>query len=150
MNRTILLISIFLSALFLAGCAPNPEDAPRSRPNIIFLLTDDQDSVLDSMKYMPKTCEILGEHGVSFDHAFVTTPVCCPSRSSFVTGRYIHNLGVHNNSVAGNCSGKKWQQGPETRGVATFLQRAGYRTAFMGKYLNDYGSPSVGGVEHVP
>ena len=77
-------------------------------------------------------------------------PVCCPSRSSFHSGQYQHNNGVTGNSIGANCSSRQWQQGPESRSVATYMQAAGYATHFAGKYLNDYGDPSVGGVAHVP
>ena len=66
------------------------------KPNIIIILTDDQD--VDSMKYMPKLNKHLVERGVNFTEAFVTTPVCCPARVTFLRGQYAHNhqvLGNH-------------------------------------------------------
>jgi hypothetical protein len=55
---------------------------------------------------------------------------------------------MYNNSLPGGCSSKYWQDGPETHNFATYLKQAGYTTAYMGKYLNEYGS--VGGVAHIP
>ena len=57
---------------------------------------------------MPKLKELVIDEGMLFTNAFVTTPICCPSRSSILTGKYIHNHGAHNNSVEGNCAGTDW------------------------------------------
>ena len=77
-------------------------------PNIVMFLTDDQDLVLNGLEPMPKTREWFSG-GQIFENAFVSTPVCCPSRSSLLTGRYQHNTKVVNNSVAGNCYGEEWR-----------------------------------------
>ncbi|KAH8020317.1 hypothetical protein HPB51_000633 [Rhipicephalus microplus] len=91
--------------------------AQTNRPNMVFFLTDDLDLELGSMMY-------------------VTTPLCCPSRSSILTGRYVHNVGVFNNSLSGGCSSQHWQRGPERCSFAVDLQKAGYETFYAGKYLN--------------
>ena len=77
-------------------------------PNIVMFLTDDQDLVLNGLEPMPKTREWFSD-GQIFENAFVSTPVCCPSRSSLLTGRYQHNTKVVNYSVAGNCYGEEWR-----------------------------------------
>ena len=82
--------------------------------NIVMFLTDDQDLVLNGLEPMPKTRKWF-EDGQNFENAFVSTPVCCPSRSSLLTGRYQHNTNVVNNSRLGNCYGDEWISGLEAR-----------------------------------
>ncbi|KAG7167592.1 N-acetylglucosamine-6-sulfatase-like [Homarus americanus] len=70
--------------------------------------------------------------------------------SSILTGQYVHNHGAINNSVSGQCSSVRWQEGPEKKTFAAHLHHNGYRTFFAGKYLNQYGMDEVGGVQHIP
>ncbi|ESO97679.1 hypothetical protein LOTGIDRAFT_208806 [Lottia gigantea] len=81
---------------------------------------------------------------------FVSSPLCCPSRSSIFTCKYVHNHHAINNSVSGGCSSHSWQTEQETNTFPVYLQKHGYKTFFAGKYLNQYGFPKTGGPEHVP
>eukprot|EP00055_Hartaetosiga_balthica_P017300 m.114894 g.114894 ORF g.114894 m.114894 type:complete len:528 (+) comp9284_c1_seq6:2696-4279(+) len=108
------------------------------KPNIIILLTDDQDALLNSTMFMPNLMKIVAEKGIFFKYGLANSPVCCPSRSSLLSGRFIHNHGAVNNSVQGNCDGEAWKNGPEKDSLAVHMQQAGYKTLYGGKYLNDY------------
>jgi len=90
---------------------------------------------------MPRVKRLLADEGASFTNMFVTTPQCCPSHVTILTGQYPHNSGVLNNWFD---SGGGFQtfvnNGGDKSTIATWLQAAGYRTARFGKYLVEYDS----------
>lgn len=104
-------------------------------PNIVFVLTDDQDA---SIENMPRLRSLVAEQGATFTQAFVNTPLCCPSRASLLTGLHAHTHGVvANRAPEGGFEGFR-DRGLEARGVVTWLKAAGYRTGLIGKYMNRY------------
>jgi N-acetylglucosamine-6-sulfatase len=108
-----------------------------AKPNIVFILTDDMRK--DDLKYMPKTRSLLQDKGLTFQNAFVSNALCCPSRATIMRGQYAHNTGVWTNeNVAGpDAGGQAYRnKGNEKDNVATRLDAAGYRTALIGKYLS--------------
>src|SRR5829696_217113 len=113
-----------------------------AQPDIVFILTDDMRK--DDLKYMPKTKALLQNAGMTFENAFVSNALCCPSRSTIMRGQYSHNNGVWSDSSTDSSSTTSggWQayqqNGNEADNVATRLQGVGYRTALFGKYLNRY------------
>src|SRR5215204_4072836 len=112
-----------------------------AQPNIVFILTDDMRK--DDLQYMPKTKNLLQSRGMTFQNAFVSNSICCPSRATIMRGQYSHNTGVWSNSpTTSPTTSGGWQTyqkvGDEQDNVATRLDAAGYRTGLFGKYLNGY------------
>ncbi|MCW5893167.1 MAG: sulfatase [bacterium] len=122
----------------LRGCSPQGarslECGASRPPNVVVIVTDDQR--WDSLGFMPVVQSRLAGEGMRFDNAFVSTPVCCPSRATILTGLWAHNHGTHT-LVPPNGGATKFV-GADTSTMATWLQAAGYRTGFFGKYLNGY------------
>ncbi|WP_410811801.1 sulfatase [Micromonospora sp. 067-2] len=115
------------------GAAPAP--VPAAAPNIIFVLTDDL--AWNLVQYLPQVKQLQNE-GTTFTNYTVTDSLCCPSRSSILTGQFPHNTGVFTNGGADGGFAVFKGRGNENRTFATALQGKGYRTAFLGKYLNGY------------
>jgi N-acetylglucosamine-6-sulfatase len=126
---------VFGLLISLAGYA-------KSQPNIIFILSDDQD--LKSQAFMPKTQALLGAHGAVFENYFVTASLCCPSRTSILRGQYPHNTRVQGNAPPEGGFERFRALGHEQSNVATWLQATGYRTAYFGKFMNGYRADTHG------
>jgi N-acetylglucosamine-6-sulfatase len=125
----------------LVGFAPAQEEAnaqssTTQQPNIVFVLTDDLDYA--SAQKMPEISALLAEQGTSFEEAFVSHSVCCPSRATILTGLYDHNHNVLSNRPPDGGFEKFVSEGHEENTIGVGLQEAGYQTAFFGKYLNGY------------
>ncbi|XP_055624228.1 N-acetylglucosamine-6-sulfatase-like [Toxorhynchites rutilus septentrionalis] len=112
-------------------------------PNIIVILTDDQDVTLKGLAPMVKTQQFIANEGATFTNAFTSSPICCPSRSSILSGQYTHNTRTHNNSYSGGCYGDYWRSTVEPQNFPVKLQQAGYKTFYAGKYLNQYMSKVI-------
>jgi len=165
-RTTTALVALTLSAIALAGGAladralpaqhaprprvrvrlpaprvPAPAPAP-ARPNIVFVLADDLDTSL--VRFMPHVQQ-LAARGVSFLSYFVSDSLCCPSRASTFTGALPHDTGVFTNSGPDGGWDVFHARGEEGATFATALQGAGYRTALMGKYMNQYPARPLNG-----
>ncbi len=110
--------------------------AVEPRPNIVMFLTDDQ--TLAEMEVLPQTASLIGGQGVTFDRAYVSYPLCCPSRATFLTGQYMHNHQIRGNSLPEGGWAKFAGSGVEERSLPVWMRDAGYYTAHVGKYLNGY------------
>src|SRR5688572_27049099 len=116
--------TVLAHAALLVLLASAATDAAE-RPNVLIILSDDQR--YDTMDYMPRTKARVFAQGVTFPNAYITTPLCCPSRASILTGMYAHKHGVRLNPI------------PLRK--ETFVERlktAGYFTGQVGKYLNSW------------
>ncbi len=104
-------------------------------PNIVFILSDDQDASLENM---PRLRALVADPGLTFERYFVTNPLCAPSRASLFTGLHAHSHGVLANHAPNGAFERFRDNGLESVSGATWLRAAGYRTALVGKYMNRY------------
>ena len=140
LNRnTVLAILVAIASTFALAAVPSHAGAT-AKPNIIVVTDDDQRQ--DDLSIMAKVKAQLGDTGVTFDNSFASYSLCCPSRTTFLTGQYMHNHGITWNF---------WPQGGFFKfkhstnyggwgnTLPKWLQNAGYRTGLIGKYLNQTG-----------
>lgn len=114
-------------------------------PDIIVIVTDDMRE--SDWAALPETAAFFAEHGTTFPNFFTATPVCCPSRTTILTGMYTHNHGVLRNSGPNGGLKAFKKNGLEGHAISFALHRAGYRTALIGKFVNgtkDGGKPLAG------
>ena len=142
-----------LAVLFVSGCSgaggsvqeEAEAEASGDRPNVVFVLADDLDYA--SARQMPNLNSLLVERGTSFENTFTSMSLCCPSRATILTGLYAHTSGVKGNKPPDGGFEVFRNEGLEEDTIATRLQEEGYRTAYLGKYLNGYGADDP---THVP
>ena len=106
-------------------------NAQQKRPNVVVIDTDDMNQ--SDMFVMRNTLSLLAAHGTTFSNSYVSYPLCCPSRATFLTGQYAHNHHVLTDQRYGDLD--------NSNTLAVWMRRAKYRTAMVGKYLNGYGVP---------
>lgn len=138
----IVLLAGLMACLALGSSATAQAPAgPRQKPNIVFILVDDLDTGYPAGNWIdnfPRLKEIFQSQGTTFANHFVSLSLCCPSRTTMLRGQYAHNTGIFSNSLPYGGFFKVYDSGLENSTVAVWLQSSGYRTAFFGKYLNDY------------
>jgi N-acetylglucosamine-6-sulfatase len=105
-------------------------------PNIVLILTDDQTVEELNSLAMPTVMDQIVNRGTRFANGFVVNPLCCPSRTTILTGKYSHGTDVYDNTPPHGGFSTFGSQDQST--IATWLHAAGYRTALVGKYLNGY------------
>jgi N-acetylglucosamine-6-sulfatase len=144
-------------ALFQADLLPMPAGYPgplsgqefsrqqpaTQSPNVVFILSDDHRWDFAGYEGHPfvetPALDRLAAEGLRFERAYVSSSLCSPSRASFLTGVYPHRHGVWNNFTT-------WSN--ENRTFFEYLARAGYATAFIGKWHMPGGLPELRGVDH--
>ncbi|MFN2388377.1 MAG: sulfatase [Actinomycetota bacterium] len=129
-RRLIALVGVAIVATACSSDAPGDgrglaAGGDPARPNVLVIVTDDQR--VGTFQTMPRTRRWFRRGGTTYDNAYATTPLCCPSRASIFTGLYAHNHGVEQNDDAQNIPAKDTMQ--------HHLQDAGYQTGIVGKYL---------------
>jgi arylsulfatase A-like enzyme len=111
-------------------------------PDVVLIATDDQR--VDTLQHMRAVQAHLVDKGTRFDRTVASTPICCPSRASLLTGLVARQTGVYGNSTPDGGWRTFFDNGHEDRTLATALQAHGYRTGLVGKYLNGYGNSALG------
>src|ERR671916_1405273 len=131
-------LALIAVCLLGAGC-DSPPDQTSDRPNVILILTDDLDArLLEEHPADFPNLEGLAAEGATFENAFVTDPLCCPSRATILRGQYAHNHDILGNEPPHGGFEKFRAMGHQNSTLATWLQDGGYRTILVGKYMNGY------------
>jgi N-acetylglucosamine-6-sulfatase len=131
-------LAVLLACGMILVASKSPEVLAQEKPNIIYILTDDLDT--RTLNRMEMTRSLLADKGVTFTNATFSTPLCCPSRATMQRGQYPHNTGVMGNGANPPFGGFQtfYSDGLHRSTYATWLDAAGYRTGYFGKYMNGY------------
>ena len=126
--------AVFL-LVFALGDGFGPRAPVSEGPNIIVIVTDDQSFATipydpPAMPYLQSQLADPNSDWIRYPNAFVNTALCCPSRSTILSGQYAHHTGVVRN--------RDGEFFDDTSTIATWLDAAGYYTGLFGKYLNLY------------
>lgn len=150
-----------LLAILALLALPGAESARSAEQKPSFVVVQVDDATLDQLyaslnvggievQAMPYTLSLLANRGITFNRYYVPYPLCCPSRTSLLTGRYSHNNNVRGNVPPnGGYTGFKARQA-YSHNLAPWLQAAGYRTIHIGKFLNGYGDEPFDEGKDVP
>jgi N-acetylglucosamine-6-sulfatase len=130
--------AVAVAALGQARSAEPAAAAVQSPPNIILLLTDDQENA--SLRVMKTVNKEMKRKGVTFKRYYTNFPLCCPSRTTMLTGEYAHNHKVLSNQFPDGGYGV-FNELHGNDYLPLWLQQAGYRTSYIGKFLNEYAEP---------
>jgi N-acetylglucosamine-6-sulfatase len=148
MGRAIRLVASVTTAVLLAGVvlvvaidSARPIASAAKRPNIVFVLTDDQFRGTENA--MPAVKKNIIDQGVEFTNTTSTYPLCCPARATIERGQYAHNTHIYGNELPLGGWAKFRRQGLQDSTIATWLHDAGYQTGLFGKYMNNYQDRSI-------
>ncbi|MCG6187369.1 sulfatase family protein [Maribellus maritimus] len=138
---TLRFLLILFSVTVQSGCDSDSDEKQKQRPNIIFIMADDHAYQAISA-YGGDLAEIaptpnidrLAEAGMRFNHCLVTNSICGPSRATILSGKYSHENGFIDNTM-----GSRFDFSQQS--YAKVLQKAGYKTAVIGK-LHLGGTPT--------
>ncbi len=127
------LLALILAFAGRSAAEPSTGSATAAQPpNLLLVIVDDQARNSFARPYMPLTIKNLVDHGTRFANGLAAPPDCCPDRAGILTGQYPHNHGVFSNTPGYLALRHPYNTLP------VWLQRAGYRTGMIGKFLNHY------------
>ena len=123
-----------LPLLLLTAALP----AAAGTPNLLLILADDlgygEVSFHGQRRYATPNIDRIAREGLAFPHAYAGSPICAPSRNTLMTGHHTGHATIRNNFAGGGNSGDRVPLRDTDTTLAQRLQRAGYRTALIGKW----------------
>jgi arylsulfatase A-like enzyme len=122
-------------AVGAGALAAGQAEGAAAKKNVVFILTDDMSA--SELAGMPNVQSLIAGQGTSFNRAYISFPLCCPSRATMISGQYMHNHGVHGNFPPQGSWLKFRSQ--ESSGLPVKLHSDGYHNVHIGKYMNGYG-----------
>jgi arylsulfatase A-like enzyme len=133
------IVVLATSFFFLSSSNKNSALQP-GRLNVVVIMTDDladagEFQVALNNGFLPNIQNRLVNQGTTFTNSFVSNSLCCPSRATFLSGQYTHNHRVRTNSAPKGGVTKF----NDSSTLPVWLKQVGYRTGYVGKYLNEYG-----------
>lgn len=137
-------VTIFLLLSSVGLAQAKAPAKPNARPNIVLVQTDD--AIRGDVRFMPNVRRLVERGGTTFSNYVVPYPLCGPARASLLTGQLSHNNRVLSNFRSNDGGHLTFKSLPgrlnQRNSLGPWLKRAGYRTALVGKYLNEYGALS--------
>ena len=136
--------AFMLLALVTAGMAhgKSPASKNNARPNIVLIQSDD--AISSDIRYMPNVMSLLNNGGTSLTDYVAPYPLCGPARAALLTGQLSHNNKIVSNFRSNDGGYHVFKDLPgrlnQRNSLGPWLHQAGYRTALVGKYLNEYSS----------
>jgi len=113
----------------------------RARPNIVLIQVDD--AIRSDVRHLPNVRRHLVGAGTRFTGMVTPYPLCGPARAALLTGQLSHNNRIVSNFRSNDGGHLTFRGLPgrlnQRNSLGPWLRRAGYRTALVGKYLNEYG-----------
>jgi arylsulfatase A-like enzyme len=132
--RTLIAAAMTLLALASGVLAAGQARGATTGANVVFILTDDM--TYTELAGMPNVQSLIGAQGTTFNEAYASFPLCCPSRATMMSGQYMHNHSVRGNFPP---NGSWFRFRPhESNDLPVWLQGDGYYNVHIGKYMNGY------------
>ncbi len=132
--RAMLAAMVALVVVAGAALAAREAEGAPGNPNVVFILTDDMTT--SELAGMPNVQSLIAAQGTTFNEAYVSFPLCCPSRATMLSGLYMHNHGVRGNLPP--LGGWPRFRPRESNDLPVRLRGDGYYNVHIGKYMNGY------------
>jgi N-acetylglucosamine-6-sulfatase len=117
----------------MGGALASSTSSTSPTPNFLFFLVDDMDDgTLSSLSSLPVLASDIITEGILFSNTVVSSPVCCPSRTSLFSGRMPHNIGDVEHGWCGNFTAQR-----EDNFLLALKERANYTIGQIGKWYNE-------------